>query len=254
MIPVTSLGGPTIENPANPKGDYGPCSYDAPNVFNASVVYFSHLRIGQSRSFRSCLSDWQIAPLLRYETGFPVNPVDGTDLSLTGVSLDRPNVNPGVPLYIHTGRTQKSCISGSTPRLSQSSLWEPMAMPATSCCERRATSTWIAPSAAPSRPQSIQVDLRVEAFNVTNHPNFGGSTPSTGVALGPNVCNPTSSSFGRITLRAISEFCKAHSRSSSRVKANLAIRSSSSVARWLRTIVLRGRRRAGPAGRRRGPG
>ena len=47
--------------------------------------------------------------------------------------------------------------------------------------------------------ERVNVDLRVEAFNVTNHPNFGGPTPSTGVGLGPNASNPTSSSFGRIT-------------------------------------------------------
>jgi hypothetical protein len=46
--------------------------------------------------------------------------------------------------------------------------------------------------------ERFHVEARVEAFNITNHPNFGGSTPSTGVSLGPN---PTlsSSSFGRIT-------------------------------------------------------
>ncbi len=50
VVPVTSLGGAVIENPANPRGDYGPCSYDVPNLFNASVVYFSHF--GHER-FRS---------------------------------------------------------------------------------------------------------------------------------------------------------------------------------------------------------
>ena len=69
------------------------------------MVYFSHLAQG-NHLVSFLLSDWQIAPLLRYQTGFPVNPVDGTDVSLTGVSLDRPNVNPGVPLYIHSGRTK----------------------------------------------------------------------------------------------------------------------------------------------------
>ena len=46
--------------------------------------------------------------------------------------------------------------------------------------------------------ERIHVEARVEAFNLINHPNFGGSAPSTGVSLGPN---PTlsSSSFGRIT-------------------------------------------------------
>jgi hypothetical protein len=37
--------------------------------------------------------------------------------------------------------------------------------------------------------ERLSVDLRVEAFNVTNHPNMNN----------PNVSNPTSSSFGRIT-------------------------------------------------------
>ena len=116
VIPVTSLGGPTIENPANPKGDYGPCSYDAPNVFNASVVYFSKSPT-TNRAVSFLLKDWQIAPLLRYETGFPVNPVDGTDRSLTGVSLDRPNRNAGVPLYSSTARTQKTYPVGQSSSL-----------------------------------------------------------------------------------------------------------------------------------------
>jgi hypothetical protein len=42
------------------------------------------------------------------------------------------------------------------------------------------------------------VQARVEAFNLTNHPNFGGPTPSTGVTLGQNA-NVSSSNFGRIT-------------------------------------------------------
>ena len=38
--------------------------------------------------------------------------------------------------------------------------------------------------------ERVNLDLRVEAFNVTNHPNFGGPTPSTGVGLGPNASQP----------------------------------------------------------------
>lgn len=198
IIPVTSLGGATIENPANPKGDYGPCSYDAPNIFNASVVYFSHA--GFSNHFESfLLSDWQIAPLMRYQTGFPVNPLDGTDVSLTGVSLDRPNVNAGVPLYSSTPRTSKlyqwvnpAAFSVESPgtygNAGHYMLRTPGYFDVDSAISRSFKAT-----------ERVNVNLRVEAFNVTNHPNFGGPTPSTGVALGPNVSNPTSSSFGRIT-------------------------------------------------------
>jgi hypothetical protein len=46
--------------------------------------------------------------------------------------------------------------------------------------------------------ERLSVDARVEAFDVTNHPNFGGPTPSTGVSLSPNLTQ-SSSNFGRIT-------------------------------------------------------
>jgi hypothetical protein len=198
VIPVTSLGGPTIENPANPKGDYGPCSYDSPNVFNASVVYFSH--VTQANHLVSfLLSDWQIAPLMRFQTGYPVNPLDGTDVSLTGVSLDRPNVNPGVPIYIHSGRT-KALDQWINPAAFSV---EPLGTYGNAGHFMLRTPSYFDVDSALSRTfkatERVNIDLRVEGFNVTNHPNFGGATPSTGVALGPNVSNPTSSSFGRIT-------------------------------------------------------
>src|SRR6202007_1103186 len=66
IVPVTSLGGATLQNPANPRGDYGPCSYDVTHLFNLSVVYFSPARHGGWASY--LLKDWQLAPLVRYET------------------------------------------------------------------------------------------------------------------------------------------------------------------------------------------
>lgn len=198
IIPETSLGGATIENPANPKGDYGPCSYDSPSIFNASVVYFSH--VPPTNHFVSFLfSGWQVAPLMRFQTGYPVNPVDGTDRSLTGVSLDRPNVNPGVSLYSHTPRT-KALFQWVNPAAFSV---EPLGTYGNAGHYMLRTPSYFDVDSAISRTfkatERVNVDLRVEAFNVTNHPNFGGPTPSTGVGLGPNASNPTSSSFGRIT-------------------------------------------------------
>jgi hypothetical protein len=198
VVPVTSLGGPTIENPANPKGDYGPCTYDVPNLFNASVVYLSSFK-GHGGLASFLLSDWQIAPLMRYETGFPVNPVAGTDRSLTGVGLDRPNVVAGVAKYIHSGHTQKTYqwinpaaytvpALGTYGNAGHYSLRTPSYFDVDAALSRRFKAG-----------ERLVIETRVEAFDVTNHPNFGGPTPSTGVGLGPNASNPTSSSFGRIT-------------------------------------------------------
>lgn len=187
VAPVTSLGGPTIQNPANPKGDYGPCTYDAPQLFNASVVYYSHVA-PTHRLMSLLLSDWQIAPLMRFSTGLPVNPVDGTDRSLTGVGLDRPNYNPGVPLYFHQGHTAKLYQWVNPAAFSVNALgtygnaghWmlrQPSYFDIDSSLSRKFHAT-----------ERVSVDLRVEAFNVTNHPNMNA----------PGVSNPTSSTFGQI--------------------------------------------------------
>lgn len=45
--------------------------------------------------------------------------------------------------------------------------------------------------------ERLTLDTRVDGFDITNHPNFGGPTPSTGVGLGPNATY-SSSNFGRI--------------------------------------------------------
>jgi hypothetical protein len=196
VVPVTSLGGATIQNPANPRGDYGPCSYDVPNLFNASVVYTSHY--GHSGLTSFLLSDWQIAPLMRYETGFPVNPLSGLDNSRTGVGLDRPNVVAGQSTYVHSGHSSKLFQWVNPARFAQNavgtfgdaghySLRTPSYFDVDASISRQFKAT-----------ERFTIETRVDGFDITNHPNFGGPTPSTGVALGPNV-TLTSSSFGRIT-------------------------------------------------------
>ncbi|HEY4048209.1 MAG TPA: carboxypeptidase regulatory-like domain-containing protein [Acidobacteriaceae bacterium] len=196
IVPVTSLGGATIQNPANPRGDYGPCSYDVPHLFNLSVVYFSPAGHGGLMSY--LLKDWQIAPLVRYETGFPVNPVSGLDNSLTGVGLDRPNVVPGVPRYIHSGHTSK-LYQWVNPALYKQNATGTFGNAGHFSLR---TPGYFDVDAAISRTfrvaERYAVLARVDAFNVTNHPNFGGPTPSTGVPLGLNA-NFSSSNRGRIT-------------------------------------------------------
>ena len=195
VAPVTSLGTTVIENPANPRGDYGPCSYDVPNLFNASVVYISEFGHGGLSSF--LLSNWQIAPLVRYATGFPVNPQTGKDNSLTGVGLDRPNV-ASQTTYLHSGHTSKlyqylnpglytANALGTFGNAGHYSLRTPSYFDVDSAISREF-----------KVHERLSVDLRVEAFNVLNHPNFGGSTPSTGVGLGPTA-SISSSQFGQIT-------------------------------------------------------
>ena len=94
------------ENPYNVRADYGPCTYDVPFLFNASVVYMS--QYGHGGLLSQLLSNWGLAPLVRYQSGLPVNPVTGKDNSLTGVGNDRPNV---VSTAMYTGALMACCTN-----------------------------------------------------------------------------------------------------------------------------------------------
>src|SRR4029077_9416627 len=51
IAPITSLGNPgVVENPNNVRLDYGPCTYDSPHLFNASMVYASQVSGGRLTS------------------------------------------------------------------------------------------------------------------------------------------------------------------------------------------------------------
>lgn len=184
IAPVTSLSTGVVQNPYNVNGDYGPCTYDSPFLFNASVVYSS--RFGGSRFASLVLSNWQIAPLVRFQSGLSVNPLTGKDNSLTGVGNDRPNV---VSSQMYTGMPH-----GLLYQYINSNLYVPN--PAGTFGNAghdslRGPSYWdidLAVGRQFKLYEQLTLGVRAEAFNVLNHPNF----------MGPNA-TISSSSFGQIT-------------------------------------------------------
>lgn len=183
--PVTTLAtAGAIQNPYNSKSDYGPCSYDSPNIFNLSVIATS--KVGHGGILKHLLSDWQIAPLFRFTSGLPVNPQTGNDISLTGIGLDRPNLS-GSSIYTGAGRSRpfiqyvnKAAFTnnavGGFGNAGHYSLRAPH---------------YVDVDAAVSRNfklyERLALTARVEAFNALNHPN-----------LGPPNASFSSSSFGQI--------------------------------------------------------
>ena len=184
IAPVTSLGGGVVQDPNNVRGDYGPCNYDAPHLFNASMVIAT--RYGGAGLMSHLLSSWQIAPLVRYQSGLPVSPVTGKDNSLTGVNNDRPNVVSSTQYtdaphglfyqYINPQLYVPNAI-GSYGNAGHNSLRGPGFFDVD-----------LAVSRAFKIYERLTLDVRAEAFNLFNHPNF----------MAPNA-NVSSSSFGQIT-------------------------------------------------------
>jgi Carboxypeptidase regulatory-like domain len=185
VAPVTSLGNPgVIENTNNARQDYGPCTYDAPHLFNASLVYAS--KVDGHGLMSLVLNDWQVAPLVRYQSGLPANPTTGKDNSLTGTGLDRPDVTSTTT---YTGADHGKLYQYVNPKLYTANALGTFGNAGHNSLRGPG---YFHVDLAVSRQfklrEQLRLTVRAEAFNLMNHPNFGL----------PNA-NISSATFGQIT-------------------------------------------------------
>ncbi len=191
----------TVENPNNPAMDYGPCGSDYRHVENVVLIAKSNFHLSRYKSL--VLNGWEFAPLAHITSGAPFTVTDGVDISLTAVGNDRPNLVPGVPIYLHQ---QILNVKGETTRgylnpaafCSTSSTTNPCPNPvASGTYGNLGRNTLRGPSqyqfdAQVSRIfpvyQRMTMTARLECFNVLNHPNFSNPTS-----------NLSSSTFGQIS-------------------------------------------------------
>jgi hypothetical protein len=86
---TTEITGPTIMNPDNPDADYSYCASDRRHVVNLSVVVQTPDFTGDVT--RALFSDWQVSPIIRWQSGNRSTITLGTDVALTGMAGQRPN-------------------------------------------------------------------------------------------------------------------------------------------------------------------
>jgi hypothetical protein len=209
------LAGTTVENPSNPGLDYGPCGSDFRNVENIVIVTKSNFPL--SRFNALLLNNWEFAPLVHIVSGAPFTVTSGQDNSYTDVGNDRPNLVPGVPVYLHqtirsaTGLSNRGylnpaafaqvCPTGATPltcpaygtygNISKNSF-------------RGVTNYQFDAQVSRIFPirESVALRFRLEAFNVLNHPDFNIPTGTSVGTLGGTTGGSgalTSSTFGQIS-------------------------------------------------------
>jgi hypothetical protein len=84
---TTELTGPTITDPTNPGLDYSACDSDRRHVVNVSVI--ARTPSFSNTTMKALFSDWQIAPLVRWQSGSPFSVTTGVDNALSGVGGQR---------------------------------------------------------------------------------------------------------------------------------------------------------------------
>jgi hypothetical protein len=182
-----------VENPDSLHMDYANCGFDHRHMFNASVVAESHFNLTGWKGYT--VNHWEIAPLVRVASGSPINITTGLDNSLTAVNNDRPNII-SKSVFTHAHPLQDSTQNPTTLNIAAFSA---NAIGSYGNLGRNAFMgpKFVNVDASLGRKfpiyDRLTMQLRLEAFNLLNHPNF--SNPST---LSIN----STSSFGKITSTA----------------------------------------------------
>jgi hypothetical protein len=205
-----------IENPNNLAMDYGPCGSDFRNVTNIVLVLRSNFH-SLPAAARFAVNGWEFAGPAHISSGVPFTVTTGSDVSLTDIGNDRPNLVPGVPIYLNQAI---GSASGSATR----GFLNPKAFCVTStttnpCPDPVAPGTYGNVSRNSFRGpriynfdaqvsrifpihERLAMQLRLEAFNLLNHPNFN---PPSGSSTGNMAGNTggaaalSSSTFGQIS-------------------------------------------------------
>ena len=192
----------TIQNPANIKGDKSSCGFDFRDVVNTSVVASSHFN-----SLHGLLSQtvnhWEISPLVHITDGNPFTVTSGIDNSLIDVNNDRPNVANASLIYSHA-----KILSGAS---SNAQYLNPASagaftqnLPGTFGNSGRFAyrgPKFLQADAALTRSfplhDAFALNLRFEAFNLLNHPDFAAPGSASGYLASSTAIN--AKTFGQIT-------------------------------------------------------
>jgi Carboxypeptidase regulatory-like domain/TonB dependent receptor-like, beta-barrel len=192
-----------LNNPDRHQFDYGPSSFDHTHVFTGSYVWQLPGLQQSNRMVRTVLGDWQVGGIVSAESGRPITVLQGTEISGTGIGNDRGTFCTG------NGSAADTCQAGISAYGSNScagvtarcvSWLNPAAFEPTkvggannptifgtfgdvgkNVLRLPRTFNWdMQLSKYITLTERFKLQLRVEYFNVFNHPNFAPESTSTG--------------------------------------------------------------------------
>ena len=196
------------QNAFNVAANYGLSTLDVRNTINGSATY--ELPFGHGKAFAlhgvtdELLGGWRATGVFQVHSGIPFTTTtsyNGTDQSGTGVANTcycgyawLPNV-VGNPILSH---------KGFNPNLSQWYNYNAFATPTAGTLGNERRNTLIGPNwrdldlslgKAFQLPEKVRLEIRADATNIFNHPNFGQPSGSTGsgitAPLAPGGSAPT---------------------------------------------------------------
>jgi hypothetical protein len=172
----------------NVNQDRGPSDFDIRNTFSAGVTY--DLPTLRTHAFiRNFVGGWSLENILQARSAPPVSVFDGEFLFLNqGFAEVRPDVTPGVPLYLYGRQYPGGKAFNNTASTQRPGCVGPFCAPPTDANGNPlrqgdlgrnalrgfgATQWDFAVHREFPLHESLKLQFRAEMFNVLNHPNFG---------------------------------------------------------------------------------
>jgi hypothetical protein len=169
-------------DPEDPSTNWGPCDPDRPYILNSSFIYQSRgLGTGFLRTFTN---DWQFGTVFQARSGSPLTPATTGNLSLTGLGNQRPFVvgdpdldDRSAALWFNTAAFAPNTAGtwGDAPRgfLRGPAYWN----------------IDLALSRVVRFGATQRIELRAEAFNLTNRVHLGDPNVTLGNANFGRIIN-----------------------------------------------------------------
>jgi hypothetical protein len=183
--------------------DYGPSSFDHTHVFSGSYVWQLPSLQHANRLMRHVLGDWQLGGIVSAATGRPITVLQGTEISGTGIGNDRgtyctgngaagDTCQPGISAY---GNNSCAGVTATCVSWLNAAAFEPTKVGGANnatifgtfgdigknALRLPGTFNWdMQLSKYINFTERWKLQLRVEYFNIFNHPNFAPESTSTG--------------------------------------------------------------------------
>jgi hypothetical protein len=193
--------------PGNANVNRGPSDFDIRNGFSAAITY-EIPALKSNRLMDQILGSWSLQSILHVQSASPVNVFDANFGQLKVFQTQvRPDVVPGIPLYLHgsqypggkafngtPGAVAGGCPDGSTsigpfcpPPVDPNGLPIRQGNLGRNALRGFGLAQWdLSIHRDFAIHESLKLQFRAEMFNVLNHPNFG---PPSG-CLGPFCSTP----------------------------------------------------------------
>jgi hypothetical protein len=201
-VPLASFTSATSD-PFNHNLDRGDADLDRRHMFTFNAVYSLPSFTRWGSLMNHVLGDWQLNVIGSFLGGPPIDVQSGANTAGLGTNAPggfRPNVVPGVPIYVSSPNDKLQFLNPAAfalPGVGQfGSLGRgTIRQPRIETIDFSIAKNW-------RMRERYSLQFRAEMFNAFNHTNFNGFDTNLNfqnLASDPNFARPTNGNFGRFT-------------------------------------------------------